>query len=140
MHEVAASTKNALVLTEGVIPYLSEEQVANLANELHRESSLNFWITELFSREAYRSLRGRARTKVMKNAPFRFYPDDWMGFFAARGWVAKQIRYTGEEGAKHGRHLPAPWWMRLLGLLRGPAARAKSQRMSGYVLFQKSGG
>src|SRR4051812_46162405 len=64
-----------LVLTEGVLPYLTPEAVAELAAELHAMTNVQFWIAEYFSRESYRYINNPHRLKKMRNTPFLFFPD-----------------------------------------------------------------
>src|SRR5262245_6005826 len=41
--------RNALVLTEGVTPYLSEEEVGALASDLIKHPCFRFWVVDYFS-------------------------------------------------------------------------------------------
>lgn len=137
LSQALSQTKKVLVLTEGVIPYLSPEQVTELAKDLYAQTRFAYWITEYFNPEAYKYLKSSLRTKKMKNAPFRFFPEDWFGFFESKGWVAKEIRYNGEESVKHGRRIPMPWWGRIFMLFISKERSQQVQQMTGYVLFQK---
>jgi len=136
--EAAAQTSKALIITEGVIPYLTLEQVTKLANELHQLPSFAYWITEFMDPAVYKYLKSRVRTRQMKNAPFRFYPEDWMGFFKKLGWVEKEIRYLGEEAIKQGRGFPMPWWAMIFRFFMSAETKKKAMKMTGYLLLQKS--
>ena len=60
---VNARAGKILVLTEGVIPYLTNEDVAELADDLRQAKKIGFWITDYFSPEAIRcgeKMRARA--------------------------------------------------------------------------------
>src|SRR6478735_12547176 len=103
--------RKILVLTEGVIPYLTEEQVAGLAQDLRAQPRFAFWIGEYFAPQAYRYLKMMANSARMKNAPFRFFPADWDGFFRQHGWVRKEARFYGEVGRRFRRNAPWPWWV-----------------------------
>ena len=73
---VEASAKKMLVLTEGVIPYLTEEAVGSLADDLRALKSARWWIVDYFSPQVLR-MRARRMKHKMQNAPFKFTPDDW---------------------------------------------------------------
>ena len=45
--------------------------------------------------------------------PSSSVPDDWLGFFAARGWTPKEIRFLVAEGERHGVRRRCRRWMRL---------------------------
>ncbi|HTQ37318.1 MAG TPA: SAM-dependent methyltransferase [Steroidobacteraceae bacterium] len=133
--EVAPEAKNILVLTEGVIPYLTEQQVAELAEDLRAQPRFRFWITEYFSPRVYRYLRTAARTRVMANAPFRFFPADWLGFFASHGWMQQEIHYGSEVARHFGRRPPIPWWARLMMLFASRERIQEAMKYSGYLLL-----
>jgi methyltransferase (TIGR00027 family) len=136
--ELAAQSERALVLTEGVIPYLTPEQVAELAHDLHAQRSFQGWILEYYAPEVFRHLKkARSLNAQMQHAPFQFFPLDWHGLFAAHGWCAREMRYLGEESLKHGRPIPLPWWASILRLLMPPKKRAETNRFMAYALLER---
>lgn len=133
--EINAKSKKTAILTEGVVPYLSEEQTATLAEDLRQQSHFNYWIVDYFSPRVYKYMQAAQRKQQMKNAPVVFYPSDWFGFFKAHGWTQKDIRYQTVESLKLGRKTPNPWWAQLLSYLMPPARREEMKRFTGYVLL-----
>jgi methyltransferase (TIGR00027 family) len=123
-----------LVLTEGVIPYLGNEDVASLADDL-RDSKAHLWITDYLSPRLLWFLQRGRRKRQMKNAPFRFKPDDWFGFFEKHGWKQREIRYYADESERVGRAVPRPWWAWLLVPFTTARRREEARRFSGYVLL-----
>jgi methyltransferase (TIGR00027 family) len=81
---VNAQAGKILVLTEGVTPYLTDEDVGDLADDLRRTERVRYWIVDYFSPEAIK-FGAKLRRKFMRNAPFQFAPKDWFAFFAAHG-------------------------------------------------------
>jgi methyltransferase (TIGR00027 family) len=138
LNSVAPQAKKALVLTEGVIPYLTPEQVTDLANDLHASSRFAYWITEYFHHRVYRYLKDSVRMRALKNAPFQFYPDDWFGFFKNLGWVEKETRYSGEIAHEFKRMPPMPWFAKLLMPFLPKKVKRQAGRMAGFVLFEKA--
>ncbi len=134
--------QSILVLTEGVVPYLSNEAVAALADNLNEQNHISYWLSDYFSPLFNKiSARGRIKARLAKNAPFLFNPGpeplDWPTFFAAHGWEITDMRYIGEMGKALGRDLPAPWIMRML-MRFAPEERLKPyRRMNGYALLKK---
>jgi len=90
--DMSARAKKILVLTEGVVPYLTDVDVAKLADDLKDAEKVRFWIIDYFSPEAIRYGK-KMRARFMRNAPFRFAPKDWFGFFDQHGWRARDVRY-----------------------------------------------
>lgn len=138
LENVASESKKVLIITEGVIPYLSSEHVADLAKELHAQRRFAYWITEYFHPDMYQHLQHPARTAVMKRAPFQFYPLDWFGFFKQFGWVEKETCYSGEIAKEFDRMLPISKWTRLITPFMSRKAREGVLRKSGYTILERS--
>jgi methyltransferase (TIGR00027 family) len=134
---LASRSQRALVLTEGVIPYLTEEQVAALAEDLRAHPQFQFWIGEYIAPVAYKYLRSPKRMQRMKNAPFRFFPVDWFGFFREKGWRAKDTKYLVDESGRLGRKVPAPWWAFIFRLVASREEIKKRWRFMAYTLFER---
>ena len=117
--ELANKYPNIVVLTEGVLPYLTPEQVSELSEDLTRHASFKYWIGEYISPKSYRYLKDPKRMKALKNAPFKFYPEDWMGFFETRGWRLSQEQYYTETSEKLKRPTPMPKFFKVLELVMG---------------------
>jgi len=135
--ELASQSGKALIITEGVIPYLSEDQTAALACDLFDQPNFVYWIAEYFAPEVYRYLQTRRQSEKMKNAPFQFFPINWFGFFERNGWKPRTIRYTSEESIRLNRAVPMPWFAFLFKLLASKAVIEKSKKMTGYIVFEK---
>jgi methyltransferase (TIGR00027 family) len=130
--------RNALVLTEGVIPYLSEEEVGALASDLNKYPCFRYWVADYFSPFITKYRQAQSRRMRLENAPFKFAPDDYFGFFLSHGWQAKDVRNMVDAAQKLGR--PAPPWARVMFALRGlflsPQEREQRKNSMAYVLFE----
>jgi methyltransferase (TIGR00027 family) len=135
---IAARAKKVLVLTEGVVPYLSNDDVASLAASLLEQRNFKYWITDYFSKMVLASSRrSKMRRKLGPNAPFRFDPGDWEKFFAASGWKVKEMRYLVREGLRIGRRPPSNWIMRVLYRLVPEKKRRELEKMMGYAVLER---
>jgi methyltransferase (TIGR00027 family) len=138
--DVDARAAKLLVLTEGVIPYLTVEEAAALAGDLRALKRIAGWIVDYISPQAmeYRNRMGMAR--AMRNAPFHFAPPDPFAFWRAHGWRVKTIRYLEEEGRRLGRPAPLPFIARaliaLFGWLAPRQRREALRRFSGYMVLE----
>lgn len=133
---VSRSSQNVLVMTEGVVPYLSNEDAATLADDLFSRENFQYWITEYYSPEILQFLRTPKRLKQMENAPFLFYPDDWFGFFKQHGWDQMKTKYFGVESEKLGRMAPVPGWLNENDV----EAKEKVKQFLGYSILRKHRG
>jgi methyltransferase (TIGR00027 family) len=132
-----------LVLTEGVIPYLSNAAVGDLAEDLDAQDNILFWITD-YASPFFKTITARSgiRKRLAANAPFLFDPGDeaesWPRFFAEWHWQIKELRYIGEEGRKVGRDLPTGPIGRFF-MQFAPEERLRPyRRMNGYALLEKA--
>jgi methyltransferase (TIGR00027 family) len=129
-----------LVLTEGVVPYLSNDDAALLAGDLRTMGSVRYWIVDYFSKRAMKFRQRNQMGRRMQNAPFLFEPDDWFGFFKQYGWQPKTVRYLFDEGERFGRFPPLPLFARVTYLGLAPfmsrERKLEMRRFAGYVLLE----
>jgi methyltransferase (TIGR00027 family) len=140
LESVNARARKLLILTEGVVPYLDEAQTANLARDLRKLDHAYGWLLDYFSAEAMRFRRRQGMGRKMQNAPFKFNPPDWFGFFGNLGWRKKDVRYLPEEGQRLGRPFPLPWPMRMalavVSRIAPEKRRKELGRFAGYVMLE----
>ena len=140
LETIQARSTKTLVLTEGVISYLSVEEVGSLGDDLNALGCVGYWVADYFSPHVVKFRRrwGGMR-KRMRNAPFRFTPNDWFVFFQEHGWSAKEVRYLTEEGDRLGRPIQLPLLWKLLFKARAmfvsSELRAAFRKFSAYVMF-----
>jgi len=134
---LASQSKRAVVLTEGVLPYLTPEDVSSLAADLHAETRFESWICDYMSPETYKYLANPKRMERMKNAPFRFFPPNPFEFFTSLGWSCSEIRYIQKTTEDLGRPSPLPWFARLMKPFFPPAVRERLSKMSGYMILRR---
>ena len=137
LQNAAPRAQKVLVLTEGVLPYLSPDQVSALGRDLWSQRRFAYWITEYFHPRTYRYLNHPVRAAKMKNAPFRFFPDDWYGFFKAIGWAKRETYYTSEIATEFNRKIPMPTFARLIMPFLPKKAKEELGRMTGFVLLER---
>lgn len=125
-----------VVLTEGVIPYLTEEQVSELASDLRTQSKFRYWITEYHSPLIYRMMRNTSHNKGMANARFQFMPEDWNGFFRKNGWEKAAVAYFLNEAAGTGRKIPPAPWASLFLRFAPSFVKRPFQEMFGMAIYE----
>ena len=130
-----------LVLTEGVVPYLSVDEAASLADDLRGLGHVAGWVVDYFSPEVIKfRMNQRGMRQKMRNAPFKFEPKDWFAFFRERGWRLKEMRYLMDEGERLKRTLPLPGFLKFMMILRGFFAseeqRSGYRKFAGYALLE----
>ena len=136
--QLGREASRALVVSEGLLIYLSDEQVAGLASELHRQVSFRWWLIDLASPRLLQMLaKNWGSTLARGNAPFRFAPPNGTEFFRPLGWRELSYRSALEEAHRIGREMPLMWLWKLLSRLSSREKREETRRMSGYVLLER---
>jgi methyltransferase (TIGR00027 family) len=131
--------KKILILTEGVVPYLSVEEAGSLADDLSGLERASYWVVDYLAPQVV-AYRKRMMRRKMQNAPFKFEPQDWFGFFGDHGWHCKEIRYMAEEAERLRRpirlSLPVKMIFGLRRLFSSREKRAAYKKFMGYVLLE----
>jgi methyltransferase (TIGR00027 family) len=125
-----------LVLTEGLLIYLSAEEVSALAKDLALGPHFQRWILELASPGLLRMMQrttGKQLSEV--GAPFKFAPAEGPAFFTPHGWEPADVRSLLKTATQFKR---PPFFLRLLGRLPERKKPAGNRPWSGVCLFRKS--
>lgn len=137
LSEANAKAGKMLVLTEGVVPYLTNDAAGALADDLRALDHAAYWIVDYLSPRLLKFREGMMSGK-MQNAPFLFRPTDWFGFFEQHGWRREEIRYFGEEGDRLGRKIRMPFLAIIATVARALVSSAERQNFknaAGYALL-----
>src|ERR1019366_2678258 len=86
-----AGAQRALVISEGLLIYLTPEQVETLARDLHAQASFRWWIIDLAHPQLLKMMTKMWGGDVHAgNAPFLFAPAEGTGFFLPLGWSSEE--------------------------------------------------
>jgi len=136
--QLGAESRNALVLTEGLLVYLTREHVEALARDLHAARGFRWWVIDLANPRLLAMMhRMWGNTVSAGNAPFRFAPAEGTAFFRPLGWREVAFRSTMDEAHRLHREMRFMWLWRFLGRLGSAARREEVRRMSGIVLMER---
>ncbi len=134
--EIAARGKRGVVLTEGLLIYLSTEEVAQFAEDLSGAASLERWILDMHSPRLLAMMQrntGKALEKV--GAPFKFGPAEGPEFFRAHGWTPIQVEGLLHTAARFRRPPPL---LRLFAKLFDVRNWKANRPWAGICLLQKN--
>jgi methyltransferase (TIGR00027 family) len=126
--------KKALILTEGLLTYLSAEEVAGLAQDLGAPASFHSWILDMASPALLRMLQKRQAPNLKQAAPFKFAPDEGPKFFAKYGWNPVEVRSLMKTAARIKR---LPLFLRPFSWLPDTEGSRRSRPWSGVCIFKK---
>jgi methyltransferase (TIGR00027 family) len=133
---IGSSCRKALIVTEGVIPYLSPDDAAALSADLFAVRSFQYWIQD-YRQGGMRRWVPRRVQRMFKDSPFKFDAVDWLGFFTRQGWTILENRFAVTEAERVHRPLPFifPWSLLLFIVPR--RVRERLRKASGYVLYAR---
>ena len=138
--QAGRTARQMLVITEGLLIYLSSDEVASLAHAVHSMPSARWWITDIASPMLLEWMRKSWGRVVEKgNAPFKFGPEDSSAYFAPLGWREAEYHSMMAEAKRLNREMRMMWFWRLMSRMMPPRRRAAMQRMSGILLLERAG-
>jgi methyltransferase (TIGR00027 family) len=139
LRRLAGVARTALVVTEGLLVYLTEPQVESLARALHAHATIRWWVSDIASPRLLEWMnRSWGKNVAAGNAPFRFAPADSPSFFAALGWHEVEFRSSMDEARRLRREMRLMWLWRFLGRFASRARQAELRRFAGYVLLERA--
>ncbi len=135
----AAMHGPVLVITEGLLIYLTAEQVADLAGALRDIARARYWLSDLASPMLLKFLERQWAPQLKAgNAPFQFGPAEGTAFFEPFGWREAEFRSTWTESFRLQRTMRGAWLWKFLSLLQSKKRQEASRRMSGIVLLESA--
>jgi methyltransferase (TIGR00027 family) len=135
--QVGASSKRVLIISEGLLIYLSPEDVGVLATDLTRPPSFRFWAFDVVS-PGLREMLAREGGGVQlerAGAPFKFAPAEGPEFFRRYGWRPVEVRSTLKAASAAGR---LPWSLKLFGLFPESNGPQGKRPWSGLCLMERA--
>jgi methyltransferase (TIGR00027 family) len=136
---IGAAARQVLVVSEGLLIYLTPEAVASLAADLTVPRSFRWWLIDLASPRLLKMMeKSWGQAVAAGNAPFQFAPAQGTRFFESHGWREAQYRSMWEESLRLKRTMPLAWLWNLIGRLSPKSKREEFRRMSGIVLLERT--
>jgi methyltransferase (TIGR00027 family) len=138
---IGAEAQRVLVVTEGLLIYLSPSDVGALASDLHGEPSFARWVIDLANPRLLRMMmKSWGKAVTSGNAPFQFAPANGTNFFREFGWEERAFYSTMEEAARLDREMKSKmmWLWKLMGRLSPEHKREEFRRMSGIVVLERT--
>jgi methyltransferase (TIGR00027 family) len=111
---LGATAKKVLVITEGLLVYLTRDEVLALGRDLSAQSSFRDWAIDLCSPGLLKMLQKNLGALSEAGSPLKFGPEEGPDFFTACGWKPAEVYSMLKTAAKIKR---LPVGMRLLALL-----------------------
>ncbi len=134
--EIAKNNKRTVVITEGLLVYLSETDVGTLAFDLSHTPGFDKWITDLLS-PSILPLIDQEMGNLLLNAktPLLFAPEEGEDFFRLYGWKPIESKSRLKTAADLKRLTDE---MLSLAVIPEPSGTNRQYPWAGVCVFEKS--
>jgi hypothetical protein len=114
---VSEEARQTLVIAEGLLIYLTVEQVSDLADDLHAYDVLRWWLAEFVTPRMLQQDERRWNIVSNESVHTHFSPPGGADFFRLHGWTTAEFRPMITEGLRLRLPIPNAWLLRLLAWL-----------------------
>jgi len=132
---LGGQSRKALVITEGLVVYLSSDEVAALAQDLAAQPSFRSWILDLVSPKLLATLQKRMTSNLKEAAPFKFAPQEGPAFFAKFGWTTVEANSLLRVAARLDR---LPFYLVPISWLPDSHGTQPQRPWGGVCLFSRT--
>ena len=126
---------NALLITEGLLIYLTAEEVGALAEDLARPEGFRHWVLDVVSPGLLRMLQREIGPALdQAGAPLKFGPPEGQKFFEPHGWHPVAVESPLKVAARAKR---LPFLLRMVAILPESSGPVGNRPWSGLCLLEK---
>ena len=108
LQQIGEGMQHGIVITEGLLGYLTKENVAALSRDLHAQKSIKWWIMNVVSPTLVSWTYGQ----MASQAPDAKFPDmhyEGVEFYHAYGWETAAFHSFTSAGQRLKRMPPTTW-------------------------------
>jgi len=132
-------TKNALIITEGVIGYPANKQAEKLSYDLYAVPTYQYWIMDYTQGERRNNAYLKKLNKEkLARAPLQFNEPHPLQFFGRQGWEVEENIMMLDEAERIGRRMPLRFPWTLFNAIFPRKMKALGNKTYGYVMFTRS--
>jgi methyltransferase (TIGR00027 family) len=133
--QLGREAKRALVVTEGLLIYLTPDEVRSLARDLAAPSPFQRWVVDVVSPGLLKMLLKQWGSSLDDaGAPLKFAPPEGPAYFASAGWEPIVVRPILRTAARIKR---SPLLLRLVAKLPEPKGPPGNRPWSAVCLLEK---
>jgi methyltransferase (TIGR00027 family) len=134
--ELGRASKRALIISEGLLVYLTADEVCALARDLADQPAFKRWATDLTSPALLKMLQKQIGSRLEQaSAPLKFAPAEGPRYFEKCGWKPIDVRGMLHTAAKLHR---LSFLFRLFALFPDSKGEKPKAIWGGVVLFDKA--
>jgi methyltransferase (TIGR00027 family) len=134
---VAADAKRALVITEGLLIYLTEKLVQDVARDLRSVPAFHWWLIDHATPALLKMIEKQMNPHLPAGSEFKFSVENAGEFFGKLGWQTAEERLPSDEARRLKREMPFMWLFRLMSFMMPAEKKEMYRRMSAYSLLER---
>ena len=100
---LGATSQRTLLIAEGLLIYLTPDDVGSLARDLAVQPSFKRWVIDLTSPALLEMLQKNMKALAQSGSPLKFAPAEGPAFFEQFGWNALSVHSLFHNAARLGR-------------------------------------
>lgn len=136
--QLASRSRRTLVVAEGLLVYLTPDNVSTLAADLHTASTFTWWLIDIAHPRLLEMMKKMWGRNVEEgDAPFIFAPEESTKFFEPYGWRELEFRSMMSEAHRLDREMKMMWLWRFLGKFASAKNKEIQKRFSGAALLER---
>jgi methyltransferase (TIGR00027 family) len=134
---LSQEARRVLVITEGLVVYLSDQDAVSLAEDLAGTPTFHRWALDMISPALMQRMQkgGGLKSLEQAGAPLKFAPEEGPAFFERHGWTLVDVQSMLQTAARLKR---LSFWMRLIALLPDSKGRTPRGFWGGVCLFERT--
>jgi methyltransferase (TIGR00027 family) len=132
---LGSSTKRALIITEGLLVYLTRDENIALGRDLAAQPGFREWAIDLCSPGLLKMLQQNLGALEKAGSPLKFGPEEGPEFFTASGWKPAEVYSMLKTAARIKR---LPFGLRLVAWLPESNGRQGSRPWGGVIRLTKA--
>ena len=132
---LGSRARKALIITEGLLVYLPQKQVIELAEDLAAPASFQHWVIDLASPGLLSMMQRKLGKQLDRaNAPFLFAPEEGPAFFEKHHWKTLEVHSMIKTALKLKR---LSFFFKLIAMLPEGKQPMGKRPWSGVCLFDR---
>jgi methyltransferase (TIGR00027 family) len=137
-NRLSQEASRVLVITEGLVVYLSDQEAVSLAEDLAGTPTFHRWALDMVSPALMQRMQksGGLKNLEQAGAPLKFAPEEGPAFFERQGWTLVDVQSMLHTAARLKR---LSFGMRLIALLPDSKGRTPRSLWGGVCLFERTG-
>lgn len=134
--DINREARSVLVISEGLLVYLTEENVVDLASDLYSQPHFNWWIFDILTPVLFEwLLKNSFRRFDDGDVKMHFAPEEGPAFFQKYGWKESEVRMISKESRRLKREMPKAWLFRLLKVFASKKMKEFYSKMDSYLVL-----